>query len=170
MQTMIEDLLKFSRVTTRGEKFKPTNFEKLLSDVSLDLKTIIEENNAIITHDPLPTVMADESQMKQLFQNLITNAIKFHKDKSPQVHLSAEDKNKEWVFSVADNGIGIDPKYADRIFEVFKRLHTRRKYSGTGIGLAISRKIVERHGGHIWVDSKPGEGSTFYFTIPKGGS
>ena len=167
MQTMIEDLLKFSRVTTRGKEFKPTDVETILGDVLLDLRAIIQDNNAIITHNPLPTIIADESQIKQLFQNLIANAIKFHGDEPPQIHVSSEEKNKEWLFSVKDNGIGIDPKYAERIFEVFKRLHTRKKYSGTGIGLAVSRKIVERHGGSIWIDSSPGEGSTFYFTISK---
>jgi light-regulated signal transduction histidine kinase (bacteriophytochrome) len=168
MQTMIEDLLKFSRVTTRGEKFKPTNFETVLSDVLLNLKVSIDENNASITHDPLPTVMADESQMKQVLQNLISNAIKFHSEEThPKIHLSAEEKNQEWIFSVKDNGIGIDPKYAERVFEVFKRLHTRQKYPGTGIGLAVGRKIIERHGGRIWVNSKLGEGSTFHFSIPR---
>jgi light-regulated signal transduction histidine kinase (bacteriophytochrome) len=118
-------------------------------------------------HDSLPTVMADEGQLAQVFQNLITNAIKFRREGvPPQVHVSAEREGDEWVFSVADNGIGIAPEQVDRIFQVFQRLHTKDEYEGTGIGLALCRRIVERHGGRIWVESEPGEGSTFTFTLP----
>jgi two-component system, chemotaxis family, sensor kinase Cph1 len=119
-----------------------------------------------VTHDLLPTVVADDTQLTQLFQNLISNAIKFRGDQPPRVHLSAARNENEWVFAVRDNGIGVDPEYADRIFVIFQRLHTSADYPGTGIGLALCKKIVERHGGRIWVDSHPGQGATFYFTLP----
>ncbi|MCP2606550.1 ATP-binding protein [Candidatus Aminicenantes bacterium AC-708-I09] len=166
MQKMINDLLLYSRVETRGKPFIPTDCEKVLEKVIANLKVSIEERGAIVTHDELPIVMADESQLIQLFQNLISNAIKFCDKKTPRIHISVNKKNDEWVFSVKDNGIGIDPEYKDRIFQIFQRLHLRDEYPGTGIGLAICKKIVERHGGRIWVESKVGEGSTFYFTIP----
>ena len=120
----------------------------------------------MVEHDRLPIVMGDKLQFGQLLQNLIGNAIKYHGDEPPRVHVSAEQKGHEWVFSVRDNGIGIDPQYAERVFVIFQRLHTREEYAGTGIGLAICKKIVERHGGRIWVESQLGSGATFYFTIP----
>jgi light-regulated signal transduction histidine kinase (bacteriophytochrome) len=119
-----------------------------------------------VSHDSLPEVMADNTQLAQVFQNLIINGIKFHSEKAPKVHISAEKKEREWVFSVQDNGIGIDPQYSEKIFEVFKRLHNKEAYPGTGIGLAVCKKIIERHGGRIWVESELGNGSTFYFTLP----
>ena len=137
-----------------------------MNQVLSNLKVIIKENKATVSHDPLPEVMADSTQLVQVFQNLILNGIKFHSEEAPKIHISAEKKANEWIFSVQDNGIGIDPQYSKRIFEIFKRLHTREKYSGTGIGLAICKKIVERHGGRIWVESELGKGSTFYFTLP----
>lgn len=169
MQRMINDLLAYSRVGTRGKPFQPTNCQAILDQVLANLKVAIEESGTVITHDPLPMVMADESQMAQLFQNLINNAIKFRDEASPQVHISVEQKEKEWVFSVRDNGIGIDPQYYERIFMLFQSLHSREEYPGTGMGLAICKRIVERHGGRIWVESEPGKGSTFYFTISKRG-
>jgi PAS domain S-box-containing protein len=169
MQRMINDLLAYSRVGTRGKPFQPTDCQAVLDQVLVNLKVSIEESGAMITHDPLPMVMADESQMAQLFQNLINNAIKFRGKASPQIHISAEQKEKDWVFSVRDNGIGIDPQYYERIFMLFQRLHDRGEYPGTGMGLAICKKIVERHSGRIWVESEPGKGSTFYFTISKRG-
>ena len=166
MQRLINDLLAYSRVSTRGKGFEPTDCEAVLSQVLSNLQVAIEESGAAVTHDPLPVVMADDLQLAQLFQNLIANAIKFHGEEQPLVHVSAEQDGREWVFSVRDNGIGIDPQYFDRIFVIFQRLHNRDEYPGTGIGLAICKKIVDRHGGRIWVESQPGKGSTFYFTIP----
>jgi signal transduction histidine kinase/DNA-binding response OmpR family regulator len=173
MQALINDLLAYSRVGTRGKPFEPTNCEAILEQALTNLQVAIEENGAALTHDLLPTVMADATQLTQLFQNLIGNAIKFRGEESPHIHISAHRPSAienrqcdEWVFSVRDNGIGIDPEYHERIFMIFQRLHTREEYPGTGIGLAICRKIVERHGGRIWVESQPGKGSTFYFTIP----
>jgi light-regulated signal transduction histidine kinase (bacteriophytochrome) len=140
--------------------------EPLLKQVLHTLQPLIEESNALVTHDPLPTLPADAGQFAQLFQNLIANAIKFHGAQSPQVHVAAVRGEHAWVFSVRDNGIGIELQYADRIFRMFQRLHSREAYPGTGIGLAICQKIVQRHGGHIWVESQPGQGATFSFTIP----
>ena len=168
MQGLINDLLAYSRVGARVKGFEPTDCSAVLDQALADLKAAIEKSGAVVTYDPLPAVMADNSQLVQLFQNLIGNAIKFHVE-APRIHVSAEQKGKEWVFSVRDNGIGIEPQYAERIFVIFQRLHTREDYPGTGIGLAICKKIVERRGGRIWVESQPGTGSTFYFTIPIGG-
>jgi light-regulated signal transduction histidine kinase (bacteriophytochrome) len=166
MSKLINGLLAYSRVGTKRKDFEPVDCDAIVDRTLFDLRVAIEENSAVVTHTPLPTVMADELQMGQLFQNLIGNAIKFHGEEPPRIHISAEHKENEWVFSVCDNGIGIDPQYAKRIFEIFQRLHRRREYSGTGIGLAICKKLVERHGGRIWVESELGKGSTFYFTIP----
>jgi len=169
MQAMIKDLLKYSRVQTRGEEFKLTDVQNALDQALFNLKVTIDENNAEITHDNLPVVTADEKQLIQLFQNLIGNAIKFKKpDEHPKIHILSrkDEENKEYILGVSDNGIGMDQQYAGRIFELFQRLHTRDEYKGTGIGLAVAKKIVERHGGRIWVESELGVGSTFYFTIP----
>jgi PAS domain S-box-containing protein len=168
MQQIIHDLLEYSGVVTNGGKFKPIDLENALNVAILNLNRVIENNNAKITYDPLPTMVADEGQIVQLFQNLIENAIKFKKENEPpRVHVSAsKDKiNNEYVFSVSDNGIGIEPRYAERIFIIFQKLYTLGKYPGTGIGLAVSKRIVGRHGGHIWVESEPMNGATFYFTI-----
>jgi light-regulated signal transduction histidine kinase (bacteriophytochrome) len=137
-----------------------------LNHVSANLEVFIEENDATVSHNSLPEVMADSTQLTQVFQNLIINGIKFHSEEAPQIHISAEKKESEWLFSVRDNGIGIDSQYYEKIFEVFKRLHNKEEYPGTGIGLAVCKKIVERHGGRIWVESELGKGSTFYFTSP----
>ena len=166
MQKLIQGLLNYSRVSTRGKEFGSVDCEKLLKQTLTSLMTLIEENGAKVTNGALPTILADEDQMLQLFQNLISNSIKFRGDESPRIHISAKDESTGWLFSVRDNGIGIDSQYAERIFLIFQRLHSREEYPGTGIGLAIARRIVERHGGRIWVESEHGKGSTFFFTIP----
>ena len=171
MQILINDLLSFSRVGTQGKDPEATDCETVLTSTLANLQIAIKESGAVVTHDPLPTVMADNMQLGQLFQNLISNAIKFHGKEPPAVHISAKIQNSKseisnmWVFSVRDNGIGIDPEYAVRIFVIFQRLHGKAEYPGTGIGLAVCKKIVERHGGRIWMESEQGKGSTFYFTM-----
>jgi light-regulated signal transduction histidine kinase (bacteriophytochrome) len=169
MQGLINDLLAYSRVGTRAKGLESTDCLAVLDQALANLKAAVEQNGAVVTHDPLPTVMADKLQLVQVFQNLISNAIKFRVEAPPRIHVSAENQGNEWVFSVRDNGIGIEPQYAERIFVIFQRLHTKEEYPGTGIGLAICKKIVERRGGRIWVESQPGAGTSFYFTIPGGG-
>jgi len=166
MQNMINDLLAFSRVTTKGHEFKPVEADTALKLALANLKVAIEASQASVTFDPLPVVNADSAQLTQLFQNLIGNAIKFRRKEPPQVHVSVEKRAKDWEFSVRDNGIGIEPQHLERIFVIFQRLHTAAQFPGTGIGLAICKKIAERHGGNLWVSSQPGVGSTFHFTIP----
>jgi light-regulated signal transduction histidine kinase (bacteriophytochrome)/HAMP domain-containing protein len=170
MRVLIEDLLSYSRIATRGQPFRPTDCERVLEAVEGSLRVAIQESGARVTHGQLPTVVADPTQLQQLFQNLISNAIKFRRNVPPEVHVEAGSKDDSWCFSVRDNGIGIEPRFFDRIFVVFQRLHSRTAYPGTGIGLAICKKIVERHGGSIWVDSELGVGTTFHFTIPKKGA
>lgn len=169
MQTMINDLLSYSRITTKAKPFRPVDSESVFKQAVANLGIAIEENSAVVDHSPLPSVLADESQLERLFQNLIGNAIKFHGEKPPEIHVAVEPNGGDWLFSVKDNGIGIDPDYNERIFKIFNRLHNKTDYPGTGIGLAECKKIVERHGGRIWVESEPGKGSTFYFTIKKTG-
>ncbi|PMB48986.1 cyanobacterial phytochrome A [Fischerella thermalis CCMEE 5205] len=169
MQTLIDDVLAYSKVDMQAIEFELTNVETALERALTNLRKRISETGAVITHDQLPTVMADGTQLMQLFQNLIGNAIKFRSDQAPEIHIGASRLEDEWLFSVRDNGIGIDPQFRDRIFVIFQRLHTRDEYPGTGMGLAICKKIIECHRGRIWVESKLGEGATFYFTIPVGG-
>ncbi|MFN8458848.1 MAG: PAS domain S-box protein [Anaerolineae bacterium] len=166
MQRLINDLLVYSRVGRRGQPFAPVNTVTCVQLALKNLEAAIHESRASITWDNLPTVTADSTQLSQLLQNLIGNALKFRGDQEPQIHISAVKVDKAWQFSVRDNGIGIEPQYFERIFQVFQRLHTREEYPGTGIGLALCQKIVERHGGVIWVESQMGQGSTFYFTLP----
>jgi signal transduction histidine kinase len=166
MQSLIDDLLEYSRVGTKGRQPEPTDVDQVLDQALRNLGRALEETGARVEAESLPTVPADEGQLVQLFQNLIGNAVKFHGDEPPRVRVEAQRRNGEWEFAVADNGIGIDPDYGDQIFEIFQRLHGRDEFTGTGIGLAICRKIVDRHGGRIWLESTPGEGSTFRFTIP----
>jgi PAS domain S-box-containing protein len=168
MQGLINDLLAYSRVGTLGKVFKPTDCAAIFKQTLVNLRGAIEQSGAVVDSDMLPTVMADQMQIGQLLQNLVGNAIKYNKAESPRVHVSAEREGNDWLISVHDNGIGVDSQYADRIFVVFQRLHTREEFPGTGIGLAICKKIVERHGGHIGVKSQAGSGSTFYFTLPAG--
>ncbi len=165
MQEMIEDLLAYSKIITHIKPFEPTDCEAVFNKALINVKEAIEESGALVIHDPLPTVMADASQMVQLFQNLLSNAIKFRKEK-PCITVSAVQKGNEWLFSVKDNGIGIAPEFMEYIFKMFEREQASTEYPGTGVGLAICKKIVERHGGRIWVESEQGKGSTFYFTIP----
>jgi light-regulated signal transduction histidine kinase (bacteriophytochrome) len=193
MQAMIKALLDLSRVETRGNPFTRVDAGAILTRTLTSLSPMIEENQAVITHDPLPSVAADEAQLAQVFQNLIVNAIKFRREGvPPRIRISAdrlppsnsshggEDSSSapageitggspdgdEWRFSVTDNGIGIDPEQADRLFRIFQRLHTADEYPGLGLGLALCKRIITRHGGRIWVESEPGEGATFVFTIP----
>ena len=165
MQTLINDLLAFSRAGTRAVDTAAVPLEKPLSAALANLRVAIEESGATVTHDPLPTVLADNQQLTQLLQNLIGNAIKFRGAEPPRIHLSVEANGDEWKMALRDNGIGIEPKFFDRLFVLFQRLHSRSEYSGNGIGLAICKRIVERHGGQIWVDSVAGQGSTFTFTL-----
>jgi PAS domain S-box-containing protein len=168
MKQLIEDLLAYSRIGTRGKDFGDAKVEAALRRAITNLKAAIEESSAAVTWDPLPEVKADNAQLAQLFQNLIGNALKFRSPSVPRVHVSVMQQEEEWQFTVADNGIGIEPQYFERIFMVFQRLHNKAEYPGTGIGLAICKKVVERHGGRIWVESRPDAGSAFHFTLPKG--
>ncbi len=167
MQQLIQDLLSYSRLTTQGRPLELIGCQDACNIAMVNLGQSIGDSGAIVNVGALPEVRADATQLAQLFQNLIGNAIKYRNERPPEIQVYAKTEGEYWVFSVQDNGIGIEPQYADRIFEMFQRLHTRLEYSGTGIGLAICRKIVERHGGRIWVESRPGQGSTFLFTIPR---
>jgi PAS domain S-box-containing protein len=167
MERLITDLLAFSRVGTKGGEFVPTDLNGILNEALHNLQTTIRTTKAKVTHDPLPTLRVDATQIMQLFQNLVGNAIKFRGEPPPEIHLGARQEAGRWTLSVRDNGIGIEPQYFARIFQIFQRLHTRKHYPGTGIGLAICKKIVERHGGTIGVESAPGQGSVFYFTLPE---
>jgi PAS domain S-box-containing protein len=167
MQALINGLLEFSRVDRQGKPIEEVNMKDVVQAATKSLSKTIHEKNAIITCEDLPTVQVDSLQMARLFQNLIGNAIKFRSERQPKIHISATALEDKWHFSVRDNGIGIEPQYFERIFVIFQRLHTRTEYPGTGIGLSLCKKIVERHGGQIWVESESGAGTTFHFTIPK---
>ena len=166
MEALINDLLAYSRVGTQTEPFESTDCSAVVEEVVANLRVAIGECGAAVTRDEMPTLMADHGQLVQVFQNLIGNALKFRGDRSPEVHVGARRAKDEWEFWVADNGIGITPKHYERIFAIFQRLHSRSEYDGTGVGLAICKKIVERHGGRMWVESQVGEGSSFHLTIP----
>ena len=167
MKQLIEDLLAYSRVGTRGKEFQSVDSGASLDRALANLRASVESSGAKITRDALPEVLADGAQLSQVFQNLIGNAIKFRGEEAPRIHVGAQARDTVWVFSVKDNGIGLDTQYADRIFMMFQRLHNKAEYPGTGIGLAIVKKIVERHGGRIWVESEPGKGASFGFTIAR---
>lgn len=166
MKRLIQDLLAYARIDSKGNQPQPVDLGEVLRHVLEALRMQLQDGGATVEPGPLPTVLADPIQMEQLLQNLISNAVKFHGPDPPVVRIAAKRRGDEWEVSVADNGIGIDPQFFDRIFIVFQRLHAMSAYSGTGIGLAICKKIVERHGGRIWVKSEPGKGSTFRFTLP----
>lgn len=166
MQQLISDLLAFSRATSRGKEPRPVAAQAAFDRAMADLRGMIAETGATITSDPLPEVRGDETQLAQILMNLFTNAIKFRGGRPPRIHLGVRREGPEWVFSVRDNGIGIDSRSFERIFQVFQRLHSRQEYPGSGIGLAICKRIVESHGGRIWVESQVGQGSTFFFTVP----
>ena len=166
MQRLINDLLAYSRVGTQAAPLVPTNCGEVVAGALAALSVPIAETGARVTYGELPTVLADATQLGQLFQNLIANALKFCKDGRPEISIGAAHVGSAWRIQVRDNGIGLDPAYAERIFIIFQRLHTRDEYPGTGIGLAICKKIVERHGGRIWVESQPGEGATFTISLP----
>ena len=165
MDTLIRDLLSFARVGTARAEFQPSNCNDMLDHALSNLEVAIKEADASVEQSELPTVPADQSQLVQLFQNLVGNAIKFRGEEPPRIAIRAEQKNGEWLFSVKDNGIGIAPEHVDRIFTIFERLNSAETYPGSGIGLSVCKRIVERHGGQIWAESKPGDGTCVYFTL-----
>jgi PAS domain S-box-containing protein len=167
MQVLIQDLLAYSRAGTNGKALREIPSENALKEALVNLRATIQESGAIVTHDPLPLITTDGTQLAQIFQNLIGNAIKYRGAAVPNVHISAVKNGNEWIFSVRDNGLGIDPQYFDRIFVLFQRLHGQAEFKGTGIGLAICKKMLERLGGRIWVESQPEKGSTFHFALPE---
>ncbi len=166
MQALVNDLLQHSRITSQVLVLEPVATEEVLAQTLLSISMLLKEQGATVTHDPLPVVQADARQLEQIFSNLIGNAIKYRRQEPPKIHVSAVKKEDMWQFSVTDNGIGIEPRYLEKIFTIFERLHGQERYEGTGIGLAICKRIVERHGGRIWIESEPGEGSTLFFTLP----
>jgi light-regulated signal transduction histidine kinase (bacteriophytochrome) len=166
MKRLIQALLEYSRVESRGGDFAPTDCGRILEEALENLSLAIEETGAKITADPLPVVIGDPTQLVQLLQNLVGNAVKFHGEASPEIHVGARREGGQWVLSVSDRGIGIEPEYFERIFIIFQRLHSAAQRPGTGIGLSICKKIVERHGGKMWLESEVGKGSTFHFSLP----
>ena len=168
MKELLDDLLSYARVQAGGEAFKRLSLNLVVKNVVHDLKIAIEESSASVEAGELPVVIAEQAQMRQVFQNLITNAIRYRsKERAPIIHIAAEKRTSDWIISVKDNGAGFDMTHAERIFQLFQRLEARTSTSGTGLGLTITRKIVEAHDGRIWVESTPGVGSNFYFTLPR---
>jgi light-regulated signal transduction histidine kinase (bacteriophytochrome) len=167
MKCLVADLLSYSRLQTQGSPLQPTDAGIACGEAIRNLGSAIEKAGATIIQGNLPVISADRAQLVRLFQDLISNAIKYRREEEPRVEVAADERHDEWLFNVRDNGLGIDPQYYERIFVVFQRLHARDEYSGTGIGLAVCKRIVQRMGGRIWVESTPGAGSTFYFSVPK---
>ena len=167
MRRLLDDLWGFSRVATQAHRFLPADTTTVLDEALFNLQAAIDENQAEVSRDALPSVVCDATQLMQLFQNLIGNAIRYRSDESPKIHIGCAEESAEWKFYVQDNGVGVDPRHQDRIFQVFQRLYAEHEIPGSGIGLAICKRIVERHGGRIWVESQPNEGSVFCFTLPK---
>ncbi len=166
MYLLIDDLLTYSRIGRQEQNYIPVNLQTVVENCLEDLSIAVEEKQATVNYGNLPTIQANLREMRQLFQNLIGNALKFtFGDRSPEIEITARQQDEHWLFAVADNGIGIEPQYTDKIFQMFQRLHSSSEYEGTGIGLAICHKVVTSHGGKIWVESKIGKGSTFYFTL-----
>lgn len=170
MQALINDLLLYSRAGGLADEPKPTDCSAVVARVMADLRATIEASGARVAVEPLPTVMARATELVQVFQNLVGNALKFRGERAPEIHIGCELDGDSWVFSVRDNGLGVEPRHAERIFMVFKRLHAPKRYPGTGIGLAICKRVVERRGGRIWVEPAPGGGSVFRFTLPHDGA
>jgi PAS domain S-box-containing protein len=168
LQRMMDAILRYARVDTRGQHFERVELDQVLERIVRQLEEEIADAGAVISSDELPEVEADQAQMEQLFQNLLSNALKFRGELNPQIHVSVDERPEEWVLAFHDNGIGIDPRSANRIFQMFQRLHTQEEYPGTGIGLAVCKRIVARHGGRIWVESQPGNGATFFVALPRG--
>lgn len=166
MREMIDALLKYSRVETRGDPFEPVDLESVVDSVLADYQVRIEETDADVTTTDLPAVLGDADQLRQVFGNLLSNALEYSGDGPPSIRVFAERDGGHWVVAVEDDGVGIEPEHQDRVFEVFQRLHTQEEHGGTGIGLALAQRIVERHEGELWVESEPGEGSTFYCSLP----
>ncbi|MDH3582994.1 MAG: response regulator [Phycisphaerae bacterium] len=167
MQVLIRDLLSYARLDTHGRPFESVDCNAVVDDTLQQLKSSVEDSQADVQRAELPVLMGDRSQLTQVFQNLISNAIKFRGNGPPKVAIGVEEGDGNWVFYVRDDGIGFDPSQHDQLYGMFKRLHTRDEYPGTGVGLALCRKVIQRHGGRIWAESEPGQGSTFYFTIPR---
>jgi light-regulated signal transduction histidine kinase (bacteriophytochrome) len=165
---LIQDLLAYSRAGAKGKPLREISSETALKEALTNLRATIEDSHAVVTHDSLPAVTTNDIQLAQVFQNLVANAIKYRGPEAPRIHISAtKNGGNEWIFSVRDNGMGISPQYFERIFILFQRLHGREEFEGTGIGLAICKKILERLGGRIWVESQPATGSTFHFALPE---
>ncbi|MCX7597291.1 MAG: ATP-binding protein [Armatimonadetes bacterium] len=169
LQAMLDGLLEYSRVTTRGQRLQAVDAGTVFRRAAASLERVIRETGAVITCDPLPTVHADPDQLGTVFRNLLENSLIFRGSVSPQIHISAQQEGAEWVFTIVDNGLGIDPRFHDRVFVVFQRVHGR-EYGGVGMGLAICKRIIERHGGRIWIDSQAGRGAKFFFTLPAPGA
>ncbi|NQT27114.1 GHKL domain-containing protein [candidate division KSB1 bacterium] len=166
IQNLIDDILTFSQINIHGRPFTPTNCSEILNNLNANFQNAYDENAPELIYESLPTVMADKKQLVKVFIHLIDNAIKFCDEPLPKIHIQAETRENDYLFLISDNGIGIDPQYFDKIFMIFQRLHINSKYQGTGVGLALCKKIIERHCGKIWLESEEGKGSTFYFTIP----